>query len=50
MPPKADTNPLMGASLDKNQSMAAFLADNKILNEICKGVASMKTYVYPTIL
>lgn len=41
---------LMGASLDKTSSMISFLTDAKIINELAKGVASMRTYVYPTIL
>jgi hypothetical protein len=40
----------MGASLDKSSSMISFLSEAKIINELSKGVAGMKTYVYPTIL
>jgi hypothetical protein len=30
--------------------MQAFLKDAKILNELAKGVMSMKTFIYPSVL
>ena len=41
---------LSSGSLDKTQSMQSFLKDLKIVNELCKGVQSMKHYLYPSRL
>jgi hypothetical protein len=38
------------ANLDTSTSFSAFLKENKILNELSKGVMSMKTFVYPSVL
>ena len=40
----------VAANLDTSTSFSAFLKDNKILNELSKGVMTMKALVYPSVL
>ncbi len=40
----------VAANLDTSTSFSAFLKDNKILNELSKGVMTMKAFVYPSVL
>jgi hypothetical protein len=41
---------LSSGSLDKSQGMQAYLKEQKIINELCKGVQGMKHYLYPSQL
>ena len=40
----------VAANLDTSISFTAFLKDNKILSELSKGVMSLKSFVYPSVL
>lgn len=44
------SRPQIAANIDTSKSMASFLKEVKILNELSKGVASLKTFVYPSVL
>ena len=41
---------ISSGKLDKSQSMQEFLKSQKLIKELCKGVQSLKSYIYPTIL
>jgi len=41
---------IQSGSLDKAEGMTAFLKSQKVLKELQKGVQSMKTFVYPSVL
>lgn len=43
-------SPSLTANLDRNQTMLKFLQEQKILNDLTKGVQSLKTVIYPSIL
>ena len=40
----------VAANLDTSNNMQAFLKEHKLLNELAKGVMSMKTFIYPSVL
>ena len=40
----------VAANLNTTASMPAFLKDNKILNELSKGVMALKSFIYPSVL
>jgi hypothetical protein len=40
----------VAANLNTTSSMTAFLKDNKILNELSKGVMALKSFIYPSVL
>ena len=40
----------LASNIDTSQSMQNFLKEAKILNELSKGVQSMKSFVYPSVL
>lgn len=40
----------VAANLDTTTSFQAFLKETKILNELSKGVMSLKSFVYPSVL
>ena len=42
--------PITGGNLDRENSMLHFLKQLKFVTELNKGVQSLKTYVYPSIL
>jgi superfamily II DNA/RNA helicase len=44
------TKAISSGNLDKTDSMQSFLKGTKILSELCKGVQSMKHYLYPSSL
>ena len=40
----------VSSKLDRTESMQNFLKELKIITELTKGVQSMKSFIYPTIL
>lgn len=47
---KKTGSPLVAANMDKSQSMQQLLKSCKILTELQKGVATMQSYVNPSVL
>ena len=44
------TPTIQGGSLDRSEAMTTFLKSQKVLKELQKGVQSMKTFIYPSLL
>ena len=42
--------PITAGNLDKDSSMLQFLKSLKFVSELNKGVQSLKTFVYPSVL
>ena len=40
----------VSSKLDRTESMQNFLQELKIITELTKGVQSMKSFIYPTVL
>lgn len=41
---------IQSGSLDRTEAMTVFLKSMKMLKELQKGVSSMKTFIYPSLL